>query len=161
MLADTHISSLGYLWFYKSPFTVKLTKPWTPEIFMGCFCVAKRRPVRSEKPKPQTTRIVSLWFCGLLTCLELHCDWSLHNHRLVTTQSTFLKFFSHLRFSAFDSKDVNWVSWFNSITHAISKLCPCRLLCRKRVADQQLHGISKCSADYSVSYFSCKFDLVS
>ena len=88
--------SLGCLWFYKSTFTVKLTKPWTPEIFMECFCVAKRQPVRREKPKPQTT----LWFCGLLTCLELHCDWSLHK------------------------KDVNWVSWFNSITHAISKLCP-------------------------------------
>ena len=51
----------------------------TPEIFMECFCVAKRKPVRHEKPKPQTARIVSLWFCGLLTCLELHCDWSLHN----------------------------------------------------------------------------------
>jgi len=79
MLADAHISSLGYLWFYKSPFTVKLTKPWTQEIFMECFCVAKRKPIRHEKPKPQTTRIVSLGFCGLLTCLELHCDWSLHN----------------------------------------------------------------------------------
>ena len=116
MLADTHISSLGYLWFYKSPFTVKLTKPWTPEIFMECFCVAEREPVRREKPKPQTTRIVSLWFCGLPT------SWT--SLWLVTTQSTFLKFFSHSRFSAFDSKDVNWVSWFNSITDAISKLCP-------------------------------------
>ena len=116
MLADAHISSLGYLWFYKSPFTVKLTKPWTQEIFIECFCVAKRKPVRSEKPKPQTTIIVSLWFCGLLT------SWT--SLWLVTTQLTFLKFFSHSRFSAFDSKYVNWVSWFNSITHAISKVCP-------------------------------------
>ena len=85
-------------------------------LFIECFCVAKRKPVRSEKPKPQTTITVSLWFCGLLT------SWT--SLWLVTTQLTFLKFFSHSRFSAFDSKNVNWVSWFNSITHAISKVCP-------------------------------------
>ena len=81
----------------------------------GMFLCCEER-ARREKPKPQTTRIVSLWFCGLPT------SWT--SLWLVTTQSTFLKFFSHSRFSAFDSKDVNWVSWFNSITDAISKLCP-------------------------------------
>ena len=59
---------------------MKLTKPWTPEILMECYCVEKRKPIRHEKPKPQTATVVSLWFYGLLACPELHCDWSLHNH---------------------------------------------------------------------------------
>ena len=76
--------------------TVKLTKPWTPEICMECYCVVKRKPIRGEKPKLQMAAVVSLWFCGLLT------SWT--SLRLVTTQSTFRKFFSHSHFSVFGSK---------------------------------------------------------
>ena len=60
-------------------FTVKLTKPWTPEIFMECYYVAKRKPTRCEKSRPQTATIVSCGFHGLLARPELYCDWSLHN----------------------------------------------------------------------------------
>ena len=28
--------------------TVKLTQPWTPEIFMECYCVARNKPIRRE-----------------------------------------------------------------------------------------------------------------
>ena len=29
---------------------------------MACYCVEKRKPIRCEKPKPQTSTVVSLWF---------------------------------------------------------------------------------------------------
>ena len=60
-------------------FTVKLTKPWTPEIFMECYCVARNKPIRRKITKPQTATVISLWFRGLLTCPELYCDWPVHN----------------------------------------------------------------------------------
>ena len=59
--------------------TVKLTKPWTPEIFMECYCVARNKPIRRKITKPQTATVISLWFRGLLTCPELYCDWPVHN----------------------------------------------------------------------------------
>ena len=46
---------------------------------MACYCVEKRKPTRREKPKPQTSTVGSLWFCGVLLRPELDCDWSLHN----------------------------------------------------------------------------------
>ena len=58
---------------------MKLTKPWTPEIFMECYCVARNKPIRREITKPQTATVSSLWFWGLLACPELYCDWSVHN----------------------------------------------------------------------------------
>ena len=60
-------------------FIVKLTKPWTLEIFMECYCVARNKPIRREITKPQTATIISLWFWGLLACPELYCDWPVHN----------------------------------------------------------------------------------
>ena len=60
-------------------FTVKLTKPWTPEIFMECYCVARNKPIRREITKPQTATVISLWFWGLLAYPELYCDWPVHN----------------------------------------------------------------------------------
>ena len=50
---------------------------------MERYCVAKRKPKRREKPKPQTAIVVSLWFSGLLACPELHCDWSLPNQHSI------------------------------------------------------------------------------
>ena len=32
-----------------------------------------------EKTKPQARTLISLWFCGLLACPNLCCDWSQHN----------------------------------------------------------------------------------
>ena len=60
-------------------FTVKLTKPWTPEIFMECYCVARSKPIRRVITKLQTATVISLWFWGLLACPELYCDWPVHN----------------------------------------------------------------------------------
>ena len=50
--------------------------------FTEYYCVAKKKPMRREKTKLQTARVIinfSLWFCGLLSRPELYCDWSLHN----------------------------------------------------------------------------------
>ena len=60
-------------------FTVKLTKPWTPEIFMECYCVARNKPIRRKITKRQTATVISLWFWGLLAYPELYCDWPVHN----------------------------------------------------------------------------------
>ena len=35
--------------------------------------------MRRQKTKPQTATVVSLWFCSLLACPELYCNWSVHN----------------------------------------------------------------------------------
>ena len=59
--------------------TVKLTKPWTPEIIMECYCVARNKPIRHEITKPQTATVINLWFWGLLAYPELYCDWPAHN----------------------------------------------------------------------------------
>ena len=56
--------------------TVKLGKPWTPEIFLECYCLAREKPIRREKTKPQARTLVSLWFCGQFACPDLCCDWS-------------------------------------------------------------------------------------
>ena len=58
---------------------MKLIKPWTPEIFMECYCVARNKPIRREITKPQTATVISLWFWSLLACPELYCDWPVHN----------------------------------------------------------------------------------
>ena len=50
---------------------MKLTKLWTPEIFMECYCVVRNKPIRREIIKPQTATVISLWFWGLLVCPEL------------------------------------------------------------------------------------------
>ena len=42
--------------------TIKLAKPWTPEIFIECYCVANKKPIRREKTNPQTATVFSLWF---------------------------------------------------------------------------------------------------
>ena len=69
-------------------FTVKLTKPWTPEIFMEGCCVVKRKPVRCEKPRPQTATIVSLWFLWFSrmswTLLWLITTWNTHGFLSLT-----------------------------------------------------------------------------
>ena len=49
-------------------------KTGTPEIFLACYCVAIKKPIRHEKTKPQARMLISLFFCGLLTCPDLHCD---------------------------------------------------------------------------------------
>ena len=58
-------------------FTVKLTKPWTPEIFMERYYVARNKPIRREIhdiTKLQTATVLNLWFWGLLAYPELYCD---------------------------------------------------------------------------------------
>ena len=77
---------------------MKLTKPWTPEIFMECYYVARNQPIRREITKPQKATVISLWFLRFT-----RFSWTLL--WLASTQSTFLKFFSCCsRFSEFDSK---------------------------------------------------------
>ena len=56
------------------PVTVKLGKPWTPEILLECYYLAREKPMRCEKNKPQARTLISLWFCAQFTCLDLCCD---------------------------------------------------------------------------------------
>ena len=72
--------------------TMKLTKPWTPEIFMECYCVARNQPITREITKPRTETKISLWIWVLLAYPELYCDWP-------------VKLFRCSRFSNFDGKE--------------------------------------------------------
>ena len=72
--------------------TVKLTKRWTPEIFMECYCVARNQPITREITKPRTETKISLWIWVLLAYPELYCDWP-------------VKLFRCSRFSNFDGKE--------------------------------------------------------
>ena len=72
--------------------TVKLTKPWTPEIFMECYCVARNQPITREITKPLTATKISLWFWVLLAYPELYWDRP-------------VKLFRCSRFSNFDGKE--------------------------------------------------------
>ena len=47
--------------------SVKLTQPWTPEIFLECYCVARRKPVRRKKCKVQEAAEV----CCFGACLHI------------------------------------------------------------------------------------------
>ena len=38
--------------------TVKPGKPWTPEIFLECYCVTRKKPIGREKTKPQTKMLI-------------------------------------------------------------------------------------------------------
>ena len=40
--------------------SVKLTKPLTLEIFMECYCIPRKKPVRHKKTKPQMAMAISL-----------------------------------------------------------------------------------------------------
>ena len=46
--------------------TVNLGKLRTPEIFLQCDSVARKKPIRhvNEKTKLQARLLISLWFCG-------------------------------------------------------------------------------------------------
>ena len=44
-----------------------------------CYGVGKKKLIRSEKTKPQTAMVITLWFWGLVMCTELYGDWSLQN----------------------------------------------------------------------------------
>ena len=65
---------------------------------MERYCVARNKPMRSKRTKPQTATVISLWFEGLLAYPELYCD------------STFLKNFRCSRFSEFVSNAVIFLS---------------------------------------------------
>ena len=55
---------MRYLMSYPFTVSVKLTKPWTPEIFMECYCVARNKPIRCEITKQQAV-------CGFEVCLHI------------------------------------------------------------------------------------------
>ena len=81
--------------------TMKLTKPWTQEIFMECYCVTRRKPMRHDKTANSKDNIISFWFCGLLACPELNCDWSQQNQFSWKCSGV------HMQFSEFNSKYCN------------------------------------------------------
>ena len=85
---------------------VKLTKPWTPEIFMECYCVERSKPIRRQITKPQTATVISLWFWGLLAYPELYCDWPVHNQH--SWKFSFVHVFLSLTVNALEC---SWISW--------------------------------------------------
>lgn len=50
--------------------TMKLRKPWTPEILPECYYVAREEPIRHEKTKEQAATIILL-VCGFVACLQV------------------------------------------------------------------------------------------
>ena len=44
--------------------TVKPGKPWTPKIFLECYCVAWKNPIRHEKTELPARVLISVKFCG-------------------------------------------------------------------------------------------------
>ena len=77
---------------------------------MECYCVARNKPIRREITKPQTATVISLWFWGLLACLEVYCDWPVHNQQ-TRTQSLFMCFWDEIRLGkALDNIDLNQMS---------------------------------------------------
>ena len=50
--------------------TVNLTKLWTPEIFLECYCVARNKSINRKITKLQTATVISLWFWGCLHILN-------------------------------------------------------------------------------------------
>ena len=50
--------------------TMKLPKPWTPEILLECYCVAREEPIRHGKTKEQAATIILL-VCGFVACLQV------------------------------------------------------------------------------------------
>ena len=61
---------------YKFLITVKPGKQWKPEIFLECYSVARKKPIRREKTESPARSLISLWFCGQLTWHDLCRDWS-------------------------------------------------------------------------------------
>ena len=53
----------------------------TRKIYGMLTCVARNNPIRHEITKPQTAKVISLWFWGLLVYPELYCDWPVHNQQ--------------------------------------------------------------------------------
>ena len=64
-----------YLTFWLLKVSNLTVKPGKAEY----YCVARKKRVRREKTEPQARKLISLWFCGLLACPDLCCDWSQHN----------------------------------------------------------------------------------
>ena len=44
-----------------------------------CLVLERKSLIRSEKTKPQTAMVITLWFLGLVMCTEFYGDWSLQN----------------------------------------------------------------------------------
>ena len=44
--------------------TVKPRKPWTPEIFLECYCVARKKSIMREKTKRQARTLITV--CGFV-----------------------------------------------------------------------------------------------
>lgn len=53
---------------------------WNLEIFMGCYCVARKKQIRCEKTKKQITLIITLPVVVALRYPELYLDLSVHNN---------------------------------------------------------------------------------
>ena len=119
-------------------FTVKLTKPWTPEIFMECYYVVKRKPKRCEKSRPQTATIVSLWFLWFA-----RTSWTLL--WLVTTQSTLLK---RLRESKWPP---NYHSWIFRDLPNISRLL--KILRFGHITTKHRSQVSKFHSNFICQFF--------
>ena len=119
--------------------TVRLAKPWTPEIFIESYCVARKKQITREKTKPQTATVFIVcvfYFCSpvlapvcskvgerklialstgwwFIQWIALSTFWTTGTWTLLCwSQLTLLKFFTCSRgFSEFDvNTDTSMVS---------------------------------------------------
>ena len=54
--------TINYSWL--SALTVRIQKPRTPELFLECYGVARKKPIRFKMKKPPAVTVISFVACG-------------------------------------------------------------------------------------------------
>ena len=50
---------------------VRIQKPWTQELFLECYCVARKKPIRRKMKKPQAVTVIRFVACGFWSLIWL------------------------------------------------------------------------------------------
>ena len=86
--------------------TVKLTKPWTPEIFMECYYVVINKPIRHEKTKPQRATVIAIIIVVLrFACVSRTLLW------LLWSVLTVIRLYIKNTKTAFTDWLKDWATW--------------------------------------------------
>lgn len=97
--------------------SVKIRKPWTLEIYIECYFISSKKPIRWEKTKLQLLKVIT---CSLL----FYADWllyksnqSVHGIRVCTVMCAILKclFLTHLYSSPYFCFVRTWYLWFDKL----------------------------------------------
>ena len=87
-------ASESVLWRKISDYS-QTEKSWTSEIFLECYCVARKKPIRREKTKPKARTLITV--CGFVACSRA-LIFAVIGHNTITLYR-FLKYFKCLQFS--------------------------------------------------------------